>query len=105
MHPDYVKLLTGHAASRPAKIELRARGTTFAGEKRYPRGSPSPDPSTTLTTDELVAKFCHNAEGVIPRRNIDSIVNAVLDLETVADVGTVMSLAAKNGSLSIGDSQ
>jgi hypothetical protein len=78
-------------------IEVRARGTTFVGEKRYPKGSPSPDPATTLTTDELVAKFCHNAEGVIPRRNIDGIVNAVLHLETIADVGTVMNLAAKSG--------
>jgi len=95
VHPDYVKLLTSNAASRPARIEVQARGRTFAGERRFPKGSPSPDPESTMTTDELVAKFCHNAEGVIPRRSIDAIVNAVLHLETVDDIGKVMRLAGK----------
>ena len=95
VHPDYVKLLSSNAASRPAKIEVRARGRTFVGEKRYPKGSPSPDPASTMTTDELVAKFMHNAEDAIPRRNVDAIVSAVLHLESVEDIGTLMRLAAK----------
>jgi 2-methylcitrate dehydratase PrpD len=92
IHPDYVELLTGHAASRPAKIEVSARGRTFVGESRYPKGSPSPDPASAMTTDELVRKFRHNAQGVIPAGNVDSVVDAVLNLETVSDIGSVMSL-------------
>lgn len=95
VHPDYVKLLTSHAASRPAKIEVHARGRTFVGEKRYPKGSPSPDPASTMTTDELVEKFVYNAEGVIPSSNVDAIVNAVLHLETVDDIGMIMRRAGK----------
>ena len=94
IHPDYVQLLTGHAASRPAKIEVAARGKTFVGEKRYPKGSPSPDPASTMTTDELVAKFRHNARGVIPARNVDSVIASLLDLEHVVDIGSVMSRLA-----------
>jgi hypothetical protein len=87
-----VQLLSGHAASRPAKVELRARGQTFVAEKRYPKGSPSPDPASRMTDEELIAKFCHNAHGVIAARNIDHAVNAVMNLETVADIGAVMGL-------------
>lgn len=46
IHPDYENLLVGNAASRPARIEVRARGQSFVGEKRYPKGSLSPDPQT-----------------------------------------------------------
>jgi 2-methylcitrate dehydratase PrpD len=95
VHPDYVKLLAGNAASRPAKIEVQARGRTFAGEKRYPKGSPSPDPASTMSTDELVSKFVHNAEGAIPGRDVDAIVSAVLHLEAVDDIGTIMRLTGK----------
>lgn len=91
VHPDYVQALSGHAASRPSKVELKARGKSFIGETRYPKGSPSPDPASTMTTDELVAKFCRNADGVIPTRNIDSVISAVLNLDQVADIGSFMS--------------
>ncbi|GHB74006.1 2-methylcitrate dehydratase [Streptomyces viridiviolaceus] len=91
VHPDYVELISGHAASRPAKIEVSARGRTFVGERRYPKGSKSPEPETTMTTDELVAKFRGHAEGVISASDIDHVVDAVLKLETVDDLGTIMS--------------
>lgn len=92
VHPNYVELLSGHAASRPARIEVLARGKTFVGERRYPKGSPSPDPASTMTNGELAAKFSRNAEGVIPTRNIDALIHAVFDLENVANIGTIMSL-------------
>lgn len=96
VHPDYVKLLTGHAASRPAKVELRARGKTFVAEKRYPKGSPSPEPDSRMTNDELVQKFRHGADGVLSPASIDSIVDAVLDLENAPDIGTIMSMAGRS---------
>jgi 2-methylcitrate dehydratase PrpD len=92
VHPNYVELLTAHPASRPAKLEVRARGKTFIGESRFPKGSPSSDPASYMTTDELVAKFRHNAQGAIPPGRVDRVVDTVLNLETVDDFGTVMSL-------------
>lgn len=94
VHPDYVKLLTSHGASRPAKVELRARGTTFTGEKRYPKGSPSPDPSSVMTNEELIGKFRSNAQGVIPDSQAEGIVEAVFEPEAVQRVGTLMALTA-----------
>lgn len=96
LHPDYVRLLSEHGSSRPAKIELTARGRTFVSERRYPKGSPSPDPDTYMTMDELVRKFRANAAGVIPDENIDMIAERVLELENVHDFGTIMKLTQPN---------
>lgn len=90
IHPEYEKMLLGNAASRPARIEIKARGQTFVRESRYPKGSPSPDPSSTMSTDELAAKFRANAEGVISAAQAARIIDAVLNLERVTDIGVVM---------------
>jgi len=92
VHPDYVELLTGNAASRPALIEIRARGQVFRGERRYPRGSKAPEPGVALTQDELIAKFMHNAADVIPQENATRIVELLLHLEAENDVSALMSL-------------
>jgi 2-methylcitrate dehydratase PrpD len=92
VHPDYVKLVSGNAASRPARIEVRARGKLWVGEKRYPHGSPSPDPSTTMSNEELVAKFVGNADGVIPKSKIDAAIEQLLSLEKVKDLRDVVKL-------------
>jgi 2-methylcitrate dehydratase PrpD len=91
VHPNYVELLSGHAASRPARIEVSARGRTFIGERRYPKGSPSPDPASTMTNEELVAKFRRNAEGVMPARNVDEVISGIFNLEDVTNVAPLMS--------------
>jgi 2-methylcitrate dehydratase PrpD len=92
VHPEYEKLVTGNAASRPARIEVRARGQSFIGEKRYPKGSPSPDPETTMTTEELVTKFVGNADGVLSASRTWEVVDKLLALEKVEDFSTVMGL-------------
>ncbi|AQV98360.1 MmgE/PrpD family protein [Cupriavidus necator] len=91
VHPDYVTLLSGHAASRPAKIEVSARGKTFVGERRYPKGSPSPDPASYMTTEELVQKFRDNARSIIPQSKIARVADAVLDLENVGNIASVLA--------------
>jgi hypothetical protein len=55
-------------------------------EKRFPHGSPSTDPSTTMSNQELVAKFAGNAEGVIPKAQIEAATEQVMTLETVKDL-------------------
>ena len=98
VHPDYVKQLDSNAASRPARVELRARGKTYVEEKLYPKGSPSPDPQSRMTNDELAQKFRHNAEGVLSPSNIDAVVDAVQNLEKVANIASIMSLLGKGAA-------
>lgn len=90
VHPDYVKLLTSNAASRPARIEVVARGQTFVGEKRYPKGAPSPDPDSYMTDDELIGKFRHNAEGVLSDAGAERVADLVMHLHALDDVGELV---------------
>jgi 2-methylcitrate dehydratase PrpD len=95
VHPDYEKQLTGNAASRPTRIEVRARGKTFTGERRYPKGSPSPDPSTRMTNEELAAKFARNAEGVIAPAAVDAALKLVWTMDNSRDLGQLLRLVSK----------
>lgn len=98
VHPDYAQALLSNAARRPARIELRARGQTFVEEKAYPKGSPSPDPESFMSNDELAQKFRHNADGVLAPADIDSIIDAVMHLEQVDNFASVMRLAGKRAA-------
>ena len=91
-HPDWAAAVSAHPSARPSRIELTARGTTFVAERSYPKGSPSPDPETHFTDAELVDKFLHNADGVIEFSAATAAVDAVLNLESVGDIGSVTRL-------------
>jgi 2-methylcitrate dehydratase PrpD len=84
-HPDYLRMLKEDPNTRLAKVEVLARGKTFARESKYPRGSQSL-PQTRMSDDELVDKFRRNASRALPWRKLDSAVNLVLGLEAVEDV-------------------
>jgi 2-methylcitrate dehydratase PrpD len=92
VHPNYVELLSGHAASRPAKIEVQARGKTFVGERRYPKGSPSPESSSFMTNEELAAKFRRNTEDVLSAARIDDVIDTVFHLEKLGNVAALMRM-------------
>lgn len=92
VNPDYAASLKTDPASRPTRIELVARGKTFVGEARYPKGSLSPDPSTKMTNDEISAKFVRNAEGVLTPDRIDRALAQLWTLERVGDVRELMRL-------------
>ena len=94
VHPDYAKAITGNAAARPARVEIRARGQTFVGEKNYPKGSPSPDPASLMTDEELTSKFSHNCAGVLADAQIRALTEAVWNLDSVEDFGAVMRLCS-----------
>ena len=93
-HPDFVKMLDDHGASRPGRVEVRARGQVLAGERRFPKGSPSPDPASFMTDAELIAKYRHNAQDCLSDSQIDEIAESVMQLEHVSDFSQVMRLAA-----------
>jgi 2-methylcitrate dehydratase PrpD len=89
-HPDYVSNLSRDPSSRPTRVEIDARGQTYAAERSHPKGSVTSDPSTYMTTDELVAKFRLNAAVVLPDNQVDAVVDGVLNLEQLDDVRALM---------------
>jgi len=91
-HPEYLSRLAADPASRPARVKICARGKVFVAERLYPKGSPSPDATSRMTNDEVIAKFLHNAEGVLASHAAEAAVEAVLTLEKAPDVGRVMAL-------------
>lgn len=93
-HPNYVEELRKHPSARPSRVEVDARGTIFTAERRFPKGSPSPDPDTYMTTDEVVEKFRANVGRVLSSSAADSVIQAVLNLENIDDVGVVTRLLA-----------
>ncbi len=93
VHPDYAQLLAASGSSRPAWVELRARGQTFVRRKLYPKGSRSPEPGTYMTDDELIGKFRRNTEGVLSPSSIDGLIDAILNLDGVADVARTLPMA------------
>jgi 2-methylcitrate dehydratase PrpD len=98
VHPDYAGQLTGNAARRPTRIEVSARGQVFVGEALYPKGSPSPDPTTTLTNDELSAKFAINAEGVLSSGRIEQVLDRLWHLDEVDGIASVMTMLSNHAS-------
>jgi 2-methylcitrate dehydratase PrpD len=98
VHPDYAKAISGNAASRPARVEIHARGQHFIEEKNYPKGSPSPEPGSLMTDDELTAKFRHNCDCVISAAQTESLIDALWNLDTVKDFGAVMRLCSPSAA-------
>lgn len=93
-HPEWAEAVSANPLARPAKIELTARGATFIAERSYPKGSPSPDPKTYFTDEELIAKFLHNAQGVITPDAAAEVVDKVMNLESVENISQLVSLMA-----------
>ncbi|MFE5703511.1 MmgE/PrpD family protein [Rhodococcus koreensis] len=91
-HPDYTASIATDPASRPTRVEVDAHGATYVAECRYPYGSPSPDPSTTMSTADIVDKFRSNTRGLLEPSAIEQAQYAVLNLESVTDIGDVMRL-------------
>lgn len=89
-HPDYFQSIAADITSRPSRLEIRARGQTFAAEKHFPKGTPSADPQTYMQTDELVRKFRTFVDGILPPMTIDKVVDSVLHLEEVDNFGELM---------------
>lgn len=91
-HPDYADEILKHPSARATRVEIRARGQIFEGEGLFPKGSPSPDPESRMTTEELVAKFMHNGRDVMPPALLADAADALLNLEKQGDVAQTMSI-------------
>jgi len=90
IHPDYATAISNNPSSRPSRIELRARGILFSGEQMFPKGTPSSDPASYMSTPELEAKFRTFVQGIVTESTANQVVNTVLNLESIDDFGAVM---------------
>lgn len=97
-HPSWIDEYQRNHASRPSRIEVSARGATYVAEGIFPKGSPSLDPRTMMTDEELVEKFRVNAEGLLSDVQATSLAAAILDLENVPDIRMMMRMTAPGGS-------
>ncbi|HSV81155.1 MAG TPA: MmgE/PrpD family protein [Ramlibacter sp.] len=89
-HPTYFESISADISSRPSRVEIRARGQTFAAEKHFPKGTPTADPETSMSTEELVGKFRTFVDGILPAATIDQVLDRLLHLEAVDDFGAIM---------------
>lgn len=90
VHPDSAQAHGKNPSSRPSRVEVRARGQTFVGEKVFPKGTPSSTTDSRMSNDELVQKFRSYVDGLVPTAVIDSVIDDLLHLERVPDFSAVM---------------
>jgi 2-methylcitrate dehydratase PrpD len=90
-HPDFEQMLTKEPQSRIGKVEIFARGETFAEERKYRKGSPATS-ETRMSDNELADKFRHCASRVLSPERSDQVITAIMDLETIGDVAKLAVL-------------
>lgn len=90
IHPDYVASISQNPSSRPSRVEIKARGQVFAGERKFPKGTPSSEPDSFMTTQQLTDKFRSYVKDLVDQETVDATIDAITHLERVEDFGSVM---------------
>ncbi len=90
VHPDSANAHAQDPSSRPSRVEIKARGQVFTEDRMFPKGTPSSDPTSFMSTEELAAKFRSFTDGLVPAATVDTVIDSLLHLEEVEDFGTVM---------------
>ena len=91
-HPHYNDAMQKDARAHLEKVEIVARGQTFVEERPYFKGSPSPDPSTAMTDDDLISKYKVGAGQILPEAKSNEAARQLMDLDGVHDISTLMQL-------------
>ncbi|WP_415853692.1 MmgE/PrpD family protein [Sinomonas sp. G460-2] len=92
-HPGYTDALAADPSSRLSKLEVTARGESFVAERRFPRGARTSDPSTEISTDELIAKFKDNTGPTLSDHDAEQLTRGIHALEDVDDVADLINSA------------
>ncbi|MEW6332733.1 MAG: MmgE/PrpD family protein [Thermodesulfobacteriota bacterium] len=72
----------------PARVVITLKdGQRIEGANEYPKG----DPENPLSERELIAKFRNLTEGVLPPRRADVLIDRVMCLESLGDVGELLA--------------
>jgi 2-methylcitrate dehydratase PrpD len=91
-HPGYVDALKKDPQARISKVVVSARGKTFVEEREFIKGTPTSDPATYITDDELMAKFKDNAFRILPPGKVNEACSRMMDLDSVDDITTIIEL-------------
>jgi 2-methylcitrate dehydratase PrpD len=91
-HPGHVEALKRDPHARISRVEVSARGKIFVEERDFIKGTPSANPATYITTNELVAKFEDSASRILPTRKVNEACNRLMDLDNIDDVTQVVEL-------------
>jgi 2-methylcitrate dehydratase PrpD len=86
-HPDFGKPGPDGRPAFISRVEVSARGETFAEESHGPRGATR---GTDLKDEELVEKFRHNAARVLTPDRTEKAIEGFLNLEKVTDMSALM---------------
>ncbi len=87
-HPDAMKEMERDPKTRLGKAEVTARGKTFTSQIKYRRGDTFTD--VAWTEKEVVSKFRHNAERILPVEKINGAVNSFLNLERLNNISELI---------------
>ncbi|RYF47212.1 MAG: MmgE/PrpD family protein, partial [Comamonadaceae bacterium] len=90
IHPDYAASISKNPSSRPSRVEIKARGQVFSGERNFPKGTPSSEPDSFMTTEEIGAKFRSYTRDLVDPETAEQAIDAITNLERVEDFGSVM---------------
>lgn len=91
-HPGSAEALKADPLARISRVDVRARGQLFFAEKKYIRGTHTPDPDTQFTDRELETKFKENASILLPAAKVDAAYDALYNLDREPDVALTMEL-------------
>lgn len=91
-HPAYSEALAENPAARMSKVVVRARGEEWSRERRFPKGSPSPDPDTYMTDEQLIEKLRVNAERFMSDSAVDRAAELILGEDSAGGIDELMSL-------------
>jgi 2-methylcitrate dehydratase PrpD len=101
-HPEWQDAIVNDPLARPSRVEVDARGTTFEAELRYPRGTAG-DAHTTMSDDELAAKFLINVSGVLNDAQARRALDMLMSLDSAPDVRPVLRSLADPSSSRVKD--
>jgi 2-methylcitrate dehydratase PrpD len=84
----------GWFARIPTEVEVTAGGRTFTAAAEYAKGDPW-TPETTVTDDEIIAKFVEYTRHAIGRQRADEAVERVFGLDTALGVEPLLGALAR----------
>jgi 2-methylcitrate dehydratase PrpD len=90
-HPGFEEAARQDPACQLARVEVRARGATYARETRYASGRASPE-RPAPTDRQLEEKFERNLAGRLPDRRVREFVERVWALEEARDIAPLIAL-------------
>jgi 2-methylcitrate dehydratase PrpD len=88
VHPEYTRRPLADRLMSLGRIEVSANGRTYTDETTFAYGTPRP--GFEMDDAALIGKFRHNARRVLTPAQIDSAVDALMDLENVRAVSGLM---------------